>query len=228
LINKTTIAGIDTIHKTGQSAKNAIVLLHGYGANYHDLLPLQKELDSNENSHWYFPNGIEPLPAMPGYEGRAWFQIDQAFINAQLGGEGSVDRRYKDVTTATAKVKSLFDEISTQHENVFIGGFSQGAILATNLAINFDVKPAGLIILSGAYLTHEHWQENSAKIAQIPVFQSHGMQDMVLPFVLAERLSEILSKTGERYEFHPFAGGHEIPYPTLLALDKFLKSNHAY
>jgi len=228
LINQTTIAGIDTIHVTGQSDRNAIVLLHGYGANYHDLLSLQKELDPEETSHWYFPNGIESIPSMPGYEGRAWFQIDQQFINVQLGGEGSVDNRYKDVTLATERIKSLYDEISSKHENVFMGGFSQGAILATNLAINFDVKLAGLVILSGAYLANESWQENTQTQADLPIFQSHGMQDMVLPFVLAEALSKILNQVCKHHKFHSFVGGHEIPRPILLELDKFLKNHHAY
>ncbi len=228
MIRKIMISGIETIQTTGTGNKSAIILLHGYGANCQDLLPLQNELDPNGNSYWYFPNGTEPIEDIPGFAGRAWFQIDQEFINSQVTGQGSMDRRYKDVDSTTEKIKRLYDELADQHENVFIGGFSQGAILATNLVLNYSLKPAGLIILSGSFLAQKYWQDKNLPDRNLPIFQSHGLHDMVLPFVLAENLSKVLSKGNENYEFHPFSGGHEIPMPVLLELDKFLKKNHAY
>ncbi len=56
----------------------------------------------------------------------------------------------------------------------------------------------------------------------LPVFQSHGMQDEILPYVGAERLRDALSKSGLVVEWHSFRGGHEIPEPVLRRLSTFL------
>ena len=43
--------------------------------------------------------------------------------------------------------------------------------------------------------------------AGLPVFQSHGRQDPVLPYVAAEWLKEVFVEAGMEPEFVPFDGG---------------------
>ena len=56
----------------------------------------------------------------------------------------------------------------------------------------------------------------------LPVFQSHGRSDPILPFVLAEKLRDALGEAGLDVTFDRFEGGHAIPPSTLKRLDEWL------
>jgi len=56
----------------------------------------------------------------------------------------------------------------------------------------------------------------------VPVFQSHGRQDEILPYVGAEGLRDTLTHAGLSVEWYSFRGGHEIPRTVLQRLGPFI------
>jgi len=56
----------------------------------------------------------------------------------------------------------------------------------------------------------------------LPVLQSHGRADPVLPFALAERLRDELLAAGLVVDFTPFNGGHGIAGPALDGLARLI------
>ena len=60
------------------------------------------------------------------------------------------------------------------------------------------------------------------KRRSLPVFQSHGTKDDILPHIGAERLRDALTQSGIAVEWHSFHGGHEIPYSVLHQVSGFL------
>jgi phospholipase/carboxylesterase len=56
----------------------------------------------------------------------------------------------------------------------------------------------------------------------LPVFQSHGTMDDILPFIGAERLRDALTGAGVVVDWHGFRGGHEIPPLVVARLGRFL------
>jgi phospholipase/carboxylesterase len=90
-------------------------------------------------------------------------------------------------------------------------------------ALLHTVRPyAGLVQLSGNLLAQPVWGPLMPKRKGLPVFQSHGTQDEILPFVGAERLRDALSQAGLAVEWHRFRGGHEILEPVVQRLGVFL------
>ncbi|MDH4186653.1 MAG: hypothetical protein OEV08_06630, partial [Nitrospira sp.] len=81
---------------------------------------------------------------------------------------------------------------------------------------------AGLVQLSGTLLAAQEWSPLLRTRKGLPVFQSHGTQDEVLPCVGAERLRETLAHAGLSVEWHSFRGGHEIPRVVLQRLGLFI------
>jgi phospholipase/carboxylesterase len=81
---------------------------------------------------------------------------------------------------------------------------------------------AGLIQLSGSLLARQDWRPSVGKRAGLPVFQSHGTQDPILPYVMAERLRDELMAEGLTVNWNKFQGGHEIPEPILARLNGFV------
>ena len=54
------------------------------------------------------------------------------------------------------------------------------------------------------------------------MFQSHGSDDPLLPFPIAEDLRKLMREAGMKVDWHPFRGGHGIAPEVLDALGPFL------
>ncbi len=212
-----------------------VVLCHGFGAPGDDLVGLHAELlhaaPSLGTARFIFPQA--PLSLAPqGYgDGRAWWLIDMMKIQ-QLAHSPEAVKEFRKVEPegmpkARAMLLKLVDDVCAATgvgvNKVILGGFSQGAMLATDVALRLPEAPRALVALSGTLLTEEVWAKKAKARAGLPVFQSHGEQDPVLAFSAATALRDTLSAGGLKVEFHKFRGGHGIPGEVLNALAAFLK-----
>jgi phospholipase/carboxylesterase len=206
-----------------------VMLLHGFGAPGDDLVPLADVIDVPAKTRWLFPEA--PLSLNMGFgDSRAWWIIDFARIQ-----EDRAAGRIRDLSVeipqglALARehmltfLKELPRQLPIDYKKTVIGGFSQGAMLTCDTVLQTDYPFAGLVQLSGNLLAQAVWGPLMRKRKGLPVFQSHGTQDDVLPNIGAERLRDTLAQSGLAVEWHSFRGGHEIPEPVLRALSKFLK-----
>lgn len=216
------IAAIETLCIENEDPTVAVVLFHGYGANMRDLFPLWEMWD-NGKTNWYFPNGVLPLP-MGYYEGRAWFSIDmEALDRAIRTGE------FRDLASnippefdLTLKQQEHFlQELAKKHKEIIIGGFSQGAMCASHLAMKSDLNLRGLILLSGNLVAQDRYP-NAPR--PLPFYQSHGTKDPILPMLGAKRLEEKLQGLNFQGSLHTFEGGHEIPMKVINEVKNFLQN----
>jgi phospholipase/carboxylesterase len=121
-----------------------------------------------------------------------------------------------------AFLKEIEQKFGADPKKTVLGGFSQGAMLSCDLILHTDRPYAGLVQLSGNILAQPVWGPLLPKRKGLPVFQSHGVQDEILPYVGAERLRDAMGKSGLAVEWHAFRGGHEIPELVLRRLGPFL------
>jgi len=205
-----------------------VVLLHGFGAPGDDLVSLADVLHVPAGTRFIFPEGPLSLSFGPR-DARAWWLIDMARIAAdQAAG------RIRDLSNEIPKglaparetmlvfLKEVEQKSGTDPRKTILGGFSQGAMLSCDLMLRTTQPYAGLIQLSGTLLAIQEWAPLLQKRKGLPVFQSHGMQDELLPYVGAERLRDILTHAGLSVEWHSFRGGHEIPRSILQRLGPFI------
>jgi len=216
------IADIESISLLKEESDAAVVMFHGYGASMHDLFPLWEMWDNGKLS-WYFPNGVLPLD-MGGYGGRAWFSIDMEALNRaiQTGQTRnlaiSVPHEFE--STISAQVNFL-KEIQKRHKKIIIGGFSQGAMCASHLALHPELDIEKLVLLSGNLMAMDRFPVAGKGI---PFYQSHGDQDQILPIVGAKALEEKLKSYGFQGNLTTFRGGHEIPMNIIQEIKVFLQS----
>ena len=205
-----------------------VLLLHGFGAPGDDLVPLADALNVPAGTRFIFPEGPLSLSFGPG-NARAWWLIDMARI-AQDRTAGRVRDLSQDIPRGLAPVRetmlSFLKEIEQKFDadpkKTVLGGFSQGAMLSCDLILHTDRPYAGLVQLSGNILAQPLWGPLLPKRKGLPVFQSHGVQDEILPYVGAERLRDTLVHAGLSVEWHNFRGGHEIPRMVLQRLGLFI------
>jgi phospholipase/carboxylesterase len=205
-----------------------VILLHGFGALGDDLVPLADVMEVPAGTRWLFPEG--PLSLRMGFgDSRAWWMIDMARIQADRAAGRIRDLSQdlpKGLTLVRDKMlvflKAVEEKVGAEPRKTVLGGFSQGAMLSCDAMLHRDRPYAGLVQLSGNLLAQPVWSPLMPKRKGLPVFQSHGMQDEILPYVGAERLRDALSQSGLAVEWHSFRGGHEIPELVRRRLSIFL------
>ncbi|MFK7871564.1 MAG: alpha/beta hydrolase [Oligoflexales bacterium] len=199
--------------------ENCIVIFHGYGASSEDLAALA-QMSGLKNTRWIFPNGCL---AAPGGFGRAWFPIDaNRMLEIQSSAQKWFSSRPVGLDMARDKALQFLSHLNHPLERLVLGGFSQGAMLACDLA--FTLPPVqGLAVLSGSVLDRANWSVSAGSRQGGNYWQSHGRLDEVLPYQGAEQLHQLLVDAGWKGEFKSFDGGHEIPPQQLQQFFETLK-----
>lgn len=195
-------------------------IFHGYGADYNDLVSLADALNvENKSIHWVFPNGPFEVPIGPGWTGRAWWPLTLS----------SLPHDWSDITPPgiddlKTNLKSFIESFKVPYEKVIFGGFSQGAMLATELYLSAPTTPKGLLSFSGTLIRKSKWESACENRRHQKVFLSHGEQDQVLPSSGTHKLIQLFKKYDINCDFSSFQGGHEIPPKALLKAQNYLKS----
>jgi len=217
-----------------RDVETIVVMMHGFGAPGEDLVGLENVLGAKEGTLFVFPKAnltfSELYGAPPFLDARAWWKLDLERIERarETGGIRDLTReRPEGLDAARARVVSVLDALEALHPRakVVLGGFSQGAMLACDVALREGRSLAGLVLLSGTLLCEDEWTALFPKLAPLPVFQSHGTRDDVLPFVFAERLRDGLRSAGVKVDWVSFDGGHGIVDEVLSGLGAFLRAH---
>ncbi|MFW5876299.1 MAG: alpha/beta hydrolase [Myxococcota bacterium] len=204
------------VHEVGDGDGRVMVLLHGFGASGDDLVDLARSLRGTGAARFLLPEA----PIELSQQGRAWWKLDRRkLMRARVAGqprdlsqtrpEGLVEARRAVLEMLEAAERRLGVPVS----QMMLGGFSQGAMLALDVALHAPEPPAGVAVLSGAPVAMSEWEPRLARLRGVPVLISHGRGDRLLSFQAAERLSGQLEEAGARVTFMPFDGGHTIPGP---------------
>jgi phospholipase/carboxylesterase len=212
-----------TVLRRGDAAPPTLVLLHGFASSAGHWLPFTRSLEFH--GRILLPEAPEKAVRTDGLpEGRAWWRLD--FSGQSEAGASRIDLSIENpegLGQAAGKVHSMLSAEGNSVDFPFLlGGFSQGAMVACQIAFTSDEPLAALIVLSGTPINEKNWREGMRRRKGMPVFISHGRKDTILRFDLADRLSKEMTSAGLEVTFFPFNGGHEIPVEAVEALGSFL------
>ncbi len=176
-----------------------LFVLHGYGANEHDLMPLVTSMGLNVNIVSF------QAPQEMGENRFSWFDIKRS--------EHAVKR---DLNGAREARKLLKDNIDYHHQrlchskcDVYLLGFSQGAMLSLDLGLVFPQKIKGIAVLSGMLL--DEYTKQKIDSPAPDVFISHGEHDRVIPIEKAHIMQVFLHEHGLKAEVHDYPDmAHQI------------------
>jgi phospholipase/carboxylesterase len=207
-----------------------LMLLHGEQATPAQLLPSTRSIGFPAQGRILLPEAPEvvaPRDGLPG--GRVWWDLDLSAYRRGGRGVDLTSLEPRGLERAAKLVRSSLGraEIS-QARPIVLGGFSQGALVACEVAFNSDAPLSALVLLSGTYVDSTEWGWNAAGRRGLPVFIAHGRQDPIFPFEQAEKLAEKLARgqgeghPGVDVTFVPFEGGHEVTAEVQGELAMFL------
>lgn len=218
---------LDFVFHGNADAKDAFLIMHGYGADMHDLAPIGEWMHGQVGGAWYFIQAPLEVAIGPYMSGRAWFPIDMMKLQmATMQGDFASlfeNDLPSGIDEAASKVKGVLEFLKNRHTNVHIGGFSQGSMMAAKVALENQSKIASLTMLSGVLVSRKIWEDLVPNALAFPTFQSHGSLDPVLPVKEGHKLKEFLSAHNSNHQYVEFRGGHEIPMPVLSSWREFLQ-----
>lgn len=231
-------AGLQTVvAQTGKSPSIPIILCHGYGASGEDLVSLAEPIcdwleSAADQFQFIFPAAPLSPPELAMYGGRAWWAINMAkLLTASQSGSFSelheleppgIDKATQQLSECVEAVLDAIGDV----EAFALGGFSQGAMVTMNAALQSDMRvPELLVQFSGTVVCRPQWQTAmaSGRLAETFVLQSHGRMDTVLPFSSAETLRDLLAKEKVTHQFIAFNGPHTIPMEAMMQFGVKLK-----
>ena len=209
----------------------AVILCHGFGAPGTDLVAIGDELIRTQpalaNIAFIFPQA--PIELDPHFDSRAWWMIDIEKIQTLMAQGEFRELRSEKPKDLEARRKDIFGVIEQvmkdfelPPEKIIVGGFSQGAMLTTEVALHFPEPLGGLIVWSGTILNEEEWTAAAKNKSAFPVVLSHGRTDPILPIGGAEVLKDMLIEASHDVTFVPFDGEHTISIEGIREAAKML------
>ena len=191
------------VHQPARAAGKPplIVLLHGAGADERDMIGLWPQLP---------PAFVVVSPRAPfgdAAHGYRWYR------RARGEADRATSRKIIDLV-----VDSAVQRFDVDPARVFIGGFSQGAVMVYEVALRESGRFRGAAVLSGSLSASER-QALSAKTdrtlsaktdrSQEAFFVGHGGADDRIPFAAALAARQELATLGVPTAFHGYPGmGH--------------------
>ncbi len=204
-------------HPTDAADRPWVILFHGFGADAHDLEGLRDYIFLNSKVNWRFPNGVFEVPIGPGWTGRAWWPLT---LNS-LPSDWS-DYTPDVMPTLVPAIIKMIEDLKVPWNKIILGGFSQGAMLATEIYLQAPEKPLGLISMSGSLIRQTEWTQKLEARKGAKVFLCHGENDQVLPIKGSQKLLNIFKQKGLEPQWVTFPGGHEIPPKALQGITQYI------
>jgi phospholipase/carboxylesterase len=191
------------------SPSGALVLVHGRGADEHDLFPLLDALDPNRHLLGLTPRG--PLSLPPG--GAHWYRLGGIPTPEPATFMHSVDL-----------LSRWIDDLPFPSDRIVLGGFSQGAVMS--LAVGLGTgrrRPAGIVALSGFVPEVPGFSLDLGGLTDYPVVIAHGGLDPVIPITFGREARDLLVEAGADVVWRESALPHTIDPELVPELARFVR-----
>ncbi len=186
-----------------------LVLLHGLGSNELDMLNLAQYFDK------YLMVVCLQAPFKIGDQKYSWFDF-------KLNGGNfiyDIDQLNGSIEKVLVYIDKLKTEYNLDSKRVYIGGFSQGAIMSLGISLRHSDKFAGALILSGDLFKEFEKEVKSIEInPSLSIYMSHGRNDRILPFAEAKKDALLLQDLGVNLESFWFDSKHTISQENYMSM----------
>jgi phospholipase/carboxylesterase len=191
-----------------------VVFVHGYGSNGDDLISLSEYwARALPNTAFVSPNAPQICPGAP--DGYQWWDIAAARGDRMAG-----------VRTAAPLLDGFIDEqlaaLGLTGDRLALVGFSQGTMMALEVAPRRAVAPAAVVGYSGRLIGPERLVAETT--ARPPILLVHGQEDPMVPVSSIYEARDALTAAGFDVSGYISPGlGHSIDQAGLQLGGDFLR-----
>lgn len=194
--------------------QKVLILLHGVGSNEQDLNSLAP----------YLPDDVTVIsprgPFVLGERRYAWYQVDFSSDKPVINADQELQSR--DI------IRNFISQVRARYktEEVYLGGFSQGAIMSYTIGLTQPELVTGVLAFSGRILQEiRPLVATPDKLKNLDVFIAHGTQDGTLPVHYAREAKEFLESMGIALTYHESDMGHQITGDVIENVRKWLNKS---
>lgn len=216
---------LPAVEKTVGSAQptQAVIWLHGLGANGHDFAPIVSELGLlKQATHFVFPHAPTlSVTLNGGILMPAWFDIDRLEEGHHFDRPGieSSSQSILAWITHLEKTKGI-----PSHKVILIG-FSQGGAVSLYTGLRIQKKLAGVIGLSTYLPGAEDYPKALGPYAkQTPFWLAHGTQDPVVLPQWGQMTHEFIAGLGITCDWQPYPMEHTVCMPQLKQMGLWMQN----
>jgi len=185
----------------------AIFVMHGMGSNEQDLPSILQAMKQD-----YFIFSLRgPISQPPGF----------SFFTIERIGVPHREPFVKIIHDIQEFINEAVEEYPIDANQLYLLGFSQGAILSQSLVTILGNKLAGIVSLSG-YLPQIVVQEmQHAPMNNVRILLAHGEQDQVIPYNWSEQSKEFFDEKGAIVQHYPYTSGHFVTPSLVEEIEKY-------
>lgn len=193
-----------------------LFLLHGYGSNEKDLFSFASYIGPN----WLVICPRAPLTLMDGKY--SWYPLNRKQDDWAYDATGLIGSSDSFLSFAEKIVR----EKGASTDKIFMGGFSQGAIMSLTTGLRYPEELAGIVSLSGQlYPEINELLAPESKLRDLKVFVSHGLEDEVLLCAPMQKTVKKLKAKGMNVEAHWYPTKHNISNDNFKDMLNWLATN---
>lgn len=190
-----------------------IFAMHGWGSSAMDLLGLAPFV-ANGRFLVICPQGPHEVE-IGAVNGFGWYQMRP--------GATPDDEK---VGPAVEQLRLFIDEACSRYpvdtHKIVALGFSQGGMMAYNLAMRWPEKFAALVGIGTAFPEYLTALTNPEGVQQLPTLVQHGRADPMLEIARARKSVESLRSLKVPVVFREYDCGHEVSADAIRDLSQFL------
>jgi phospholipase/carboxylesterase len=209
---------LSLIHLTRQPLVESLkppllLLLHGIGSNEHDLFGLAPSLDKR----FLILSLRAPNTLAPG--SYAWFALNFT----PQGPDINIAQAEASLKTLIAFIGEAVTAYGANPDQVYLLGFSQGAIMSASIALTRPDLVAGAALMSGRVLPEiRPMLAAPEQLNGLPILVVHGTADTVLPINNGRASRDLLSSLPIALTYHEYPMGHEVSPQSLTDVNNWL------
>jgi len=193
--------------KSGQEAKQAVIMVHGYGADGRDLIGLADVFAEHlPDTAFYAPDGPHQCETNP--YGRQWFSIADSYFNQLQGEPEQLRSVYDEIPNGLKQTAPLLSDFinrvmikhNLEPRKLALLGFSQGTVLSLHVGLRQSEMLGGIVGFSGALVGVEKLPKEIK--TKPPVILIHGSADPLVPVISMTLAETALSENKVPCETH--------------------------
>src|SRR5450759_1095479 len=191
-----------------------LLLLHGVGSNEYDLFGLAPYLDKR-----FLIISVRAQYTME-VDSFAWFEVNFTPQGPIIQPEQAEASRNRMITFLNEAVAAY----GADPQQVYLMGFSQGAIMSASVALTRPELVAGVVLMSGRILPQiEPLVAAPEKLKGLPVLVVHGTSDGVLPVNNGRDSQKTLSALTVDLLYREYTMGNEVSRESLADVTSWLR-----
>jgi phospholipase/carboxylesterase len=201
-----------------ESPKQAVIWLHGLGADGYDFVPIAQELNLPDTD-FIFPHApTRPITINNGMQMRGWYDIASLERFEQEDKAGML--------VARDQIENLIElqlAKGLKAENIILAGFSQGGVMALFCGLSYPQKISKIIALS-CYLPMRGEFDQFAADANktTPIFMAHGTFDPIVHYQYGDSSARLLQAKGYDVTWKSYPMQHQVCADEIIDIRKFL------